>query len=189
MQASDMLAYIFWHRPYTHVDRAAYEQGLLRFQRELAAQPPPGLIAASAFRIETVPWLSGQAGYEDRYLLGGSWAMDPLNGFAVAGRTGSSHDGVAAQADEGHGGLYALAGGEVAAAPRSTMYWLSRPRGIVWRAALDPLCARHPRAVIWRRQMVLAPAPEFGVEVPDDTAIEVPGGWQLVCRVSRTLLV
>ena len=64
-----------------------YEESIVRFQSDLARQPPPGLRSAASFRIEAVPWLGNHAGYEDWYLLEGSWAMDPLNGFAVTGRT------------------------------------------------------------------------------------------------------
>jgi hypothetical protein len=32
--------------------------------------------------------------------------------------------------------------------------------------AIDPLRAQYPQANIWRRQMVLGPAAEFGVEMP-----------------------
>ncbi|MGH7249053.1 MAG: hypothetical protein ACREH9_13200, partial [Pseudomonadota bacterium] len=104
-----MLAYVFWHRPFAHVDRKAYQDAMLRFVRDVAAEPPPGFIAAASFAIEPVPWLSHQSGYEDWYLLEGSWALDPLNGFAVSGRTRTSHDAVAAQMEEGHGGIYAHA--------------------------------------------------------------------------------
>jgi hypothetical protein len=180
-----MLAYIFWHRPLAPVDRQAYEDALLDFQRDLVAQPSPGLIAVATYRIEPVPWLSGQAGYEDWYLLEGSWAMDPLNSFALAGRTQASHDSVATQADEGHGGLYAHVGGEIFPSPHATIYWLSRPRGIQWHTGLAPIRAACPRAVLWRRQMVLAPASEFAVEVPEGTAIEPPSGWQVTCQIKR----
>jgi hypothetical protein len=183
-----MLAYVFWHRPLAGVDRQAYEDALLRFQRDLLAQPSPGLIAAASFRIDPVPWLSRQAGYEDWTLIEGSWAMDPLNSFAVTGRMQAPHDGVAAQADEGHGGLYIHSGGELSNSPQSTNYWLNRPRGINWQAALAPVRARCPQAVLWRRQMALSVAPEFAVEVPDGAAIEIPAGWQLICRVSRRRL-
>ena len=87
-----MLAYIFWHRPFAHVDRKAYEAAIVRFQRDLAAQPPPGFIAAASYRIEPVAWLSGQPGYEDWYLIEASWAIDPLNGFAITGPQQPSHD-------------------------------------------------------------------------------------------------
>ena len=182
-----MLAYIFWHRPYPQTEQKSYEEAIVRFQRDLAGQPPPGFIAATSFRIEPVPWLDDQPGYEDWCLLEGSWAMDPLNGFAVTGPRQPSHDSVAAQMDQGQGGLYAHAGGEALQGSQSTVYWLTRPRGIVWQAAFEPLRTKYPKINIWRRQMVLGPATEFAVEVPDDTAIEVPPGWQ-ARRVKRVRL-
>jgi len=183
-----MIAYVFWHRPFAHVDREVYESALARFQSDLPRHQPPGLIAAASFRIEPVPWLSDMPGYEDWYLVEGSWALDPLNAFAIAGSMQQPHDSVAALADESHGGLYAHAGGGPSLASQSAVHWLARPRGIQWQDALAPVRAKHPQANIWRRQMVLSPAPEFGVEVPGDTAIEVPPGWQDVCRVKRTRL-
>jgi hypothetical protein len=184
MQALTMLAYVFWHRPYPHIDSKPYEESIMRFQSDLAQQPPPGFRAAWSFRIEPVPWLSHHTGYEDWYLLEGSWAMDPLNSFAVAGRTQSSHDMAAAQMEEGQGGLYAHAGGDPSPTPQSTVFWLTRPRGISWQAVLEPLRTRYPQANVWRRQMVLGPAKEFAIEVPGDTAIEVPSGWESL-RVRR----
>ena len=179
---------MFWHRPYPQVETTAYEQSIVRFQADLTREPPPGLIGASSFAIGAVPWLGGRGGYEDWSLLEGSWAMDPLNAFAITGSRQPSHDHVAAQADESCGGLYVHAGGEISQAPVSTVYWLTRPRGIQWQAAIAPVRAQCPQAVIWRRQMVLAVAPEFAVEVPGDTAIDVPSGWQEICRVKRVRL-
>jgi hypothetical protein len=127
----------------------------VRFQHDLATQPPPGFIAATSFRIEPVPWLDDHSGYEDWCLLDGSWAMDPLNGFAVTGPRQPAHDAVAALMEQGQGGLYAHAGGEALQMPQSTIYWMTRPRGIAWQAALDPLRAKYPKINIWRRQMVL----------------------------------
>src|SRR5579863_14525 len=182
-----MLAYIFWHRPFSHVDRGRYEASMLRFQAALAAAKPPGFIAAVSFRIEAVPWLGDQPGYEDWCVLEGSWAMDPLNAFAVAGAVQAPHDHVAAQMEQGQGGLYAHAGGETRPPAQSSVYWLTRPRGIDWKAALDPVRAQCPTANIWRRQMVLGPAAEFGISVPDDTEIVVPSGWQ-ARRIRRVRL-
>ena len=182
-----MLAYIFWHRPFPHIDSKLYEESIMRFQSDLERQPPPGLRAAATFRIEAVPWLSNHAGYEDWYLLEGSWAMDPLDGFAITGRMQPSHDTAAAQMEEGQGGLYAHAGGDPSPALQSSVFWLTRPRGISWQAVLEPLRTRHPQANVWRRQMVLGPAKEFAVEVPGDTEIEVPPGWQSL-RVRRVRL-
>ena len=173
-----MIAYVFWHRPFAHVDREVYESALARFQSDLPRHQPPGLIAAASFRIEPVPWLSDMPGYEDWYLVEGSWALDPLNAFAITGSTQAPHDSVAALMEEGHGGLYAHAGGEPTPAAQSTVLWLTRPRGIQWQAALDPVRAKEPQVNIWRRQMVLGPACEFAVEAPADAKIEPPAGWQ-----------
>ena len=178
-----MLAYVFWHRPFTDIDRNRYEDSLLSFQAQLGRQKPPGFIAAVAFRIEAVPWLNDQPGYEDWYFVQGSWALDPLNGFAVTGALQRPHDTIAAQMDQGHGGLYADAGGDSAPTEQSSVYWLTRPRGIDWRTALQPVRAHCPQAHVWRRQMVLGSAAEFAVEAPGDTEIAVPSGWQ--CRRVR----
>jgi hypothetical protein len=181
-----VLAYIFWHRPYLQIEEGTYEEPIVRFHSELGSHPPPGFLGASSFAISAVPRLGGERGYEDWCLLEGSWAMDPLNGFAVTGPRQPSHDHVAAQMAEGAGGLYTYAGGEILRTPQSTVYWLTRPRGIHWQADIAPLRDRWP--VVWRRQMVLGPAAEFAVEVPGDLEIEVPAGWQLNCRVKRVRL-
>jgi hypothetical protein len=89
---------------------------------------------------------------------------------------------------EGAGGLYTYAGGEILRTPQSTVYWLTRPRGIHWQADIAFLRDRWRDAVVWRRQMVLGPAAEFAVEVPGDLEIEVPSGWQLCCCVKRMRL-
>lgn len=182
-----MLAYIFWHRPYPQIEAKPYEESIVRFQSDLSRQPSPGLIGAASFRIEPVPWLGDQPGYEDWCLLQGSWAMDPLNAYAVAGCVQGSHGHVAAQMGEGHGGLYAHAWGEIAPQPHSTIFWLTRPRGIDWRSMLEAVRSHWPAANVWRRQMVLGPAPEFAVETEDRADLEAPPGWQ-VRRVNRVRL-
>jgi len=182
-----MLAYIFWHRPFAHVDSKIYEAAIVRFQRDLARQPPPGFLGAASFAIEPVPWLSDLAGYEDWYLVEASWALDPLNAFAIAGAMQAPHDRAAAQMDQGHGGLYAHAGGEGRTAAQSTITWLTRPRGIQWQPAVEAIRRQCPQANVWRRQMVLGVAAEFALEAPGDTPIDVPSGWE-ACRVKRVRL-
>lgn len=182
-----MLAYVFWHRPFAHIDGKAYEASMVRFLNDLAGQPPPGFIAAASFRIEATPWLGGLPGYEDWYLLEGSWALDPLNAYAVAAPAQSSHDSAAAQMEEGCGGIYAHVAGDSLAEPHSTLYWLTRPRGIQWRPPLDAVRAQCPQVKVWRRQMVLGAAGEFAIEVPGDRRIAVPPGWQ-ARRVRRERL-
>jgi hypothetical protein len=173
-----MLAYVFWHRPHAGVDPADYERAMMRFQAELTRRPPPGLIGAWSHRIDAVPWLGDQPGYEDWCLLQGSWAMDPLNGFAVAGDVQAPHDTLAAQMGFGAGGLYAHELGDASSAVESKALWLIRPRGIQYRPLLKAACDSVPNATAWRRQMVLGPAPEFCVEVPAGANFQTPQGWQ-----------
>jgi len=173
-----MLAYVFWHRPHPGVDPAGYEGAMLHFQAELTRRPPPGLIGAWSHRIDAVPWLGDQPGYEDWCLLQGSWAMDPLNGFAVAGNVQEPHDVLAAQMAFGVGGLYALDLGEACSAVESAAVWLIRPRGIQYRPVLKATCAGIPNATAWRRQMVLGPAPEFCIELTAGAKFQAPQGWQ-----------
>jgi hypothetical protein len=175
-----MLAYIFWHRPNPQVERNAYEDAIKRFQGALLRHPSPGLLGGASYRVEPLPWLGDEPGYEDWCLLQGSWAMDPLNAFAVAGERQPSHDVVAAQMGSGAGGLYTHVWGEECKAPESTVVWMTRPRGIQWQPALEPVRAAVPNATFWRRQMVLGPGREFAVEVPGSATIPVPPGWDAI---------
>jgi hypothetical protein len=147
-------------------------------QESLRRNPSPGFIDAWSWSVEAVPWLDHQPGYEDWCLLEGSWAMDPLNAYAVTGETQPKHDVVASQMAAGAGGLYARVWGEPCSASRSTVAWLTRPRGIDWRSALDAIRASFANGTCWKRQMVLGPATEFAVEVPGEMRIAVPDGWQ-----------
>jgi hypothetical protein len=143
---------------------SATNRAIVRFQTDLAGSKPPGFIGATSFQIEAVPWLSHLPGYEDWYLLSGTWAMDPLNAFAISGHVQAPHDSVAAMMEQGHGGLYAHAGGESMLAPHYTIHWLTRPRGIQWQPTIEAVRGSCPHAQAWRRQMVLGPAAEFAVE-------------------------
>ena len=118
-------------------------------------------------------------------LLDGSWALDPLNSFAVAGPVTSAHDAAAAQ---GYGGLYALVWGEPVLPERSTAIWLTRPRGIQWRLVLDTVRQQFPQTTLWRRQMVLGPGKEFGLIAPPGVEIAAPSGWSALAveRVPAT---
>jgi hypothetical protein len=182
-----MLAYLFWHRPYAATSTAQYENALIRFQRHLGQQQPPGLSGSASFRVGSLPWLSDQPGYEDWCLLEGSWALDPLNAFAVAGPVTSAHDAAAAQMEEGYGGLYSLVWGDPALPGRSTAVWLTRPRGIQWRPVLDALHRQLPEATLWRRQMVLGPGREFVFILPAGLKIAAPSGWSAM-YIERTRL-
>jgi len=170
-----MLAYLFWHRPHSTTTVKQYEEALLRFQQHLGQQEPPGFRGSASFRVADLPWLGNQPGYEDWCLLDGSWALDPLNSFAVAGPVVGAHDAAATQMDEGYGGLYALVWGEPVLPKQSTAVWLTRPRGIQWRTTLDAL--QLPGTTLWRRQMVLGPGKEFALIVPPGLNVAAPAGW------------
>src|SRR5262249_25389993 len=96
-----MIAYLFWHCAHPTTTVKQYEEALLRFQQHLGQQQPPGFRGSASFRVADLPWLGNQPGYEDWCLLDGSWALDPLNSFAVAGPVVSAHDAAATQMDEG----------------------------------------------------------------------------------------
>src|SRR5215469_3789927 len=172
-----MLAYLFWHRPHSTTTIKQYEEALLRFQQHLGQQDPPGFRGSASFRVADLPWLGNLRGYEDWCLLDGSWALDPLNSFAVAGPVVSAHDAAATQMEEGYGGLYALVWGEPALPERSTTVWLTRPRGIQWRPVLDTVRQQFPQTTLWRRQMVLGPGKKFALIAPLGVDVAAPSGW------------
>ena len=147
-----MLAYVFWHRPGDGVDSAEYEQGLGAFHSALD-------LVSESFRLEQLPFGTG-GGYEDWYLTE-TWAgLGELNELAVDARHRSSHDRVAIRTARGWGGIYELAKGEPQIPPGSE--WFDKPRG----ETSESLLASRPEATIWRRQMVLGPAPEFCAAAP-----------------------
>lgn len=80
-------------------------------------------------------------------------------GRVGATRTGTwprpSHDRVAAGVTRGWGGIYELLRGEVKI-PIGTE-WFDKPLG----EPSEEFLASRPENTIWRRQMVLGPAPEF----------------------------
>lgn len=174
-----MLAYIFWHRPYAIHSRSTYESALAQFHQQLAEVSPRGFRGSAAYRISPAPWLGELEGYEDWYIVDGSWALDPLNQAAVSGRMESPHAAVAALMETGYGGLYSLVWGEPVEAPRSCVAWLSRPRGIRYEPVLAELRDRlGGQPSCWRRQMVLSPAPEFALVGAPSLAPILPQGWQ-----------
>ncbi len=183
-----MLAYVFWHRPYLTTTAKQYEEALLRFQQHLRQQDPPGFRGSASFRVPTLPWLGNRPGYEDWCLLEGSWALDPLNSFAVAGprdecarcRRGPDGRGVWRTLRFGLGRTRFA--GAVAA------IWLTRPRGIEWRLVLDTVHRQFPQTTLWRRQMVLGPGKEFGLIAPPGVGVAPPSGWSAL-SVDRARVV
>lgn len=154
-----MLAYVFWHWPAGSVDRDGYESAQRSFHRQLNGLGSNGFISSCSFRVEGTEWLPVAGAYEDWYLLEGSFALDPLNEAAVSPSLRPAHD-LAARGASGAGGLYHLHSG-VPEPEDGPVHWLRKPNG----ERYEDFYARFlPGAVLWRRQMVLGPAPEFLLE-------------------------
>ncbi len=142
-----MLAYVFWHRPRDAADVATYETDLRSFHDALELTSRP-------FRLERLPFGTG-GGYEDWYLVEDWSALGALNEVAVDARHRLSHDRVAERAADGWGGVYELLRGE-ARVPEGTD-WLDKPRG----ESTEEFVSSLPHPDVWRRLLVLGPAPEF----------------------------
>lgn len=175
-----MLAYLLWHRPADGVKREAYERACERFHRSLRHSPPAGFRGSAVFRVGEPPWLAPPRGgaYEDWYLLEDFAALGVLNEAAVAHGHRSAHDEVAQRFGAGAGGLYRMLEGHADLPGAPLAVWVSRPPGAARRAlgellgdGMDP---RH--AALWRRQLVLGPAPEYCLLTRRPTSDRSPTG-------------
>jgi hypothetical protein len=188
-----VLAYVFWHRPGEGIDNEAYERAAERFHRSLAHTPPVGLRGSALYRVARLPWLQGRAGYEDWYLLDDFAAIGVLNEAAVAHGHRSTHDEIARRFGAGAGGMYGLLEGHPDLHRAQVVVWVSRPpgskRGALGELLGDGLDPEH--ASLWRRQLVLGPAPEYCVLAPERPAgvapTRLPEGW-LALTLERELL-
>ena len=170
-----MLAYLFWHRPFEGVRRESYEQALVAFHRRLREAPVAGLLASSSARVRGLPWMSGD-GYEDWYAVDDYTALGVLNDAAVDVSHVEAHDLVAHATGFGTGGLYVLERGGIAA-PAGHCVWLTKPAGVGYASFREQLAAHiaGEAVSVWRRQMVLGPAPEFRVSA--DRELTMPAAW------------
>jgi hypothetical protein len=160
-----LLAYAFWHVPRAHAVAQAYESAHGEFHGVLRAAGVPGLRGVRVSRLETIPWLGGQPGYEDWHLLESSADLDVLNDAATSAARRGPHDRIAALAGEGTAGLYGLRMG--ADVTPAVAYWLSKPDGMsyaVFEASMAPLVAGG--CALWGRRMTLGPTPEFCLHAP-----------------------
>ena len=196
-----MLAYLFWHRPQDPAEVEAYEHAQVSFHRSLARTPPVGLCGSAVFRVAELPWLAPadarerpgetQPAYEDWYLVEDFAALGVLNEAAVGRGHRTAHDDVARRFGAGSGGLYGLIEGGRSqigqpASPlgeASIAIWVGRPPGSRRRNlgellgdGMDP-----QQASLWRRQLVLGPAPEYCMLAheapPGVAATRLPAGW------------
>jgi len=174
-----MLAYVYWHAKPDNVTTVDYETRLLDFNNALANVKIPGLLGSTSYAIGETPWL-GEPGYEDWTWLEGSWALDSLNERAVSGSMEQPHHAIAQMTKHGGiGALYYLVAEEHKLPANSKVFWLSRPRGINWREFMPAITqSANSKVAVWRRQMVLGPAPEFALIGTPATTLAVPEGWK-----------
>lgn len=167
-----MLAYLFFHRPGPGTDVNAHEGELRRFHAGLAGAGMDGFLGSQTYRIGD--------GYCDWYLVASSAALDALNDAAVSGSRSAHHDSVARVAVDGAGKLLRLtAGHHDARSPFEIRF--SKPRGMSYPDLYGTLrrWTDRPGVSLWRRMMVLGPAPEFimlapeSFELPPETNPEV----------------
>jgi hypothetical protein len=189
-----VLAYVAWHRPGAGVDADAYERSLEDFHRSLARVPPSGFAGSSAFRVARVPWLEPRSGggaavaevapdYEDWYLVDSWSAVGVLEEAAVARGHISRHDAVAAKTGALAGGVYRLSDGPAVLEQAAIAVWVTPARGHAPPTVADLLAdgADAGSAALWRRCLVLGPAPEYCLLAPEPPAgvaqTRLPAGW------------
>ncbi len=137
------------------------------------------------FRLDSIPWLDGKAGFEDWHLLEDSSALDILNRAAVSEARQRPHDRIAAIAGAGTAGLYGLRLGE--AISPAFAYWLSKPEGMAYAAfesSLAPLVDEG--CALWGRRMTLGPTPEFCLHAPAKCELPHPAQAVSLTSISAT---
>ncbi len=158
-----MLAYVFWHWRQPQAAAADYESRQRAFHAALAAVPPGGFQRSFSVGLVGAPWVAaGGEAYEDWYLVDDFAALGTLNEGAVSGSRAGAHDGAAALAAGGTGGLYRLRLGRALESPRFA-HWFGKPSGTRYAdffATLEPLVERC-RGALWMRQLTMGPAREF----------------------------
>ena len=167
-----MLAYVFWHWRYPHIEKLSYQQLLIDFHTALRAQKPVGFDYSTVFQVEHVPWrrIAGEA-YEEWYIVENSAALDSLNEAAITGRCREPHHQVARSAAGGTAGLYRLRASRITTA--HIAYWFAKPSGMSYETVYQTLQPQinQSSGTLWERQMVLGPAPEFCLQTPADTTL------------------
>jgi len=160
----EYLGYVFWHWPRLGTVRRTYERKLTAFQDSLRAHAPDGLTEALSFRVRAVPWAPPRSQvYEDWYLVRDFGSLGVLNDAAVAKPNKEPHDEVAGDATVGAGGVYKLRRGGLDLRDARFETWMRKPAGTSYEAFYDRLSklVSDRDTDLWRRQMVLGPAPEF----------------------------
>ncbi|HUA10881.1 MAG TPA: hypothetical protein VMA83_02635 [Solirubrobacteraceae bacterium] len=174
-----MLAYVFWHRPRDDADTGAYERADADLHRSLQRERAGGLIESATARVGELPRLKG-GGYEDWYVVPGYAGLGELAAAAATGAHADPHGRAAGMLAEGTAGLYEHLDGDGGVAHATHATWVERPPGARYPALADLFSgADGPfRAGLWRRALVLGPAPELCVLHDANFAPAAPDGWR-----------
>jgi len=164
-----MIAYTFFHWP--REGATHYEQHLGKFLQAIDADKPHGYLGGLSLRHEAAPWLPG-GGYLDWYRIVGFSDLGLLNEAAVSGSRRTPHDGVAAMAAGGAGGVYRLQQGPEDFRDARVAHWFGKPAGKSYAELFGEL-AGVPGS-LWMRQMVLGPSPELVLFAAREVALSVP---------------
>ncbi len=178
-----MLAYVFWHWKNNEIPNVEYERRQREFHAALDASRPDGFERSLSFALTGAPWTpSAKETYEDWYIVNDFSALGSLNEGAVSGTLAKPHNDVAAGAEGGTGGVYALRLGVPLERP-VLAYWLSKPPTMSYSdfSNLIGPTVERTKSVLWMRQMTLGPAKEFCLHAP--VSIELPGSLENV-RIS-----
>jgi len=113
-----------------------------------------------------------------------AWAaLGVLERAAVARGHETAHAAVAAHSGPGRGGVYELVEGDAQPAASARAVWVTPAAGRA-RLSLEALLGDGidpARDGLWRRSLVLGPAPEYcvlaGEEPAGVAATRLPGGW------------
>lgn len=166
---------MFWHTPGPGVDVATYEASLVAFHTSLDPATIEGFEGCRTYRVEGAEWMDAQLLYEDWYYLTGFAALGTLNAAAVDEAHHTRHEAIAHLAGAGAGGVYAILRGGPPPSDDGLAVWFAKPVGMSYDALLQ---AVDVRGTLWRRQMVLGPAPEFCLVDGDPP----PGAATIVTR-------
>lgn len=175
-----MLAYVFWHWKKPDIPVEEYESRQRAFHIALAAEPPPSFLGSFSLALPGAPWaFDGGETYEDWYLIEDFAALGALNEAAVSGGRTAPHDRAATVAAGGSGGVYELRLGSVSVSPKYA-HWFHKPDGMKYQEIFAELIAvvDQVQAGLWRRQMVLGPAPEFCLHAGEPVAL--PGVFEAI---------
>jgi hypothetical protein len=143
-----VLAYVFWHRPAAGTADASYGRLAGALHAALADDPPEGFAGSASYLVDDVPWLApGGTAVEDWYLVEGWSALGALEEAALdAGRRLPTTQ---------------LRRPRAPARAPSTGSWRARPSPAAAPAGPTRRPERRRTAALWRRRLVLGPAPQW----------------------------